>query len=161
MGGTRSGAHKAAAARLGISLQEYSGRLQRGEKWCLRCPGWHPLSAFGKDSSRGDGFASACRDSRNQAGRKGYIAKPRPQPGRRFVDARGGDKIQARRRVNFLVEAGLISSPNANPCNDCGHMGPGKRHEYDHFKGYAAEHHESVEAVCTTCHHAREKRRAG
>jgi len=31
-----------------------------------------------------------------------------------------------------------------------------RRHEYDHYLGYAPEHHEHVQAVCTTCHGARE-----
>ena len=46
---------------------------------------------------------------------------------------------------------------------DCGHeYGSGeRRHEYDHHLGYAAEHHEDVEAVCSKCHHAREDMRRG
>lgn len=30
---------------------------------------------------------------------------------------------------------------------------------YDHYRGYSAEHHFDVEAVCTTCHAKREKNR--
>ncbi len=49
------------------------------------------------------------------------------------------------------------------PCADCGHVWAEgeRRHEYDHHNGYAAEHQLDVEAVCTVCHHAREKARAG
>lgn len=35
-----------------------------------------------------------------------------------------------------------------------------RRHEYDHFKGYAAEHHLDVESVCTICHSKRDSERA-
>jgi hypothetical protein len=63
--------------------------------------------------------------------------------------------------VNYLVEARLIPHPNELPCVDCGHeWAPGqRRHEYDHHLGYAPEHHEHVEAVCTLCHHRREDER--
>lgn len=63
--------------------------------------------------------------------------------------------------MNYLVDAGLIPDPNDLPCADCGHVytPEGRRHEYDHYLGYAPEHHEDVEAVCTTCHHARETER--
>lgn len=44
-------------------------------------------------------------------------------------------------------------------CTDCGHRGDDRRHEYDHYLGYAAEHHEDVESVCSPCHHRREKNR--
>jgi hypothetical protein len=48
------------------------------------------------------------------------------------------------------------------PCTDCGHeWQPGeRRHEYDHHLGYAPEHHEHVQVVCTVCHHERERARA-
>ena len=72
--------------------------------------------------------------------------------------AREGDYRQARRRVNYLVDLGLLPRPNNLPCADCGHVWkPGQlRHEYDHHLGYDAQHHEDVEAVCTPCHHDRE-----
>ncbi|MFF5261307.1 hypothetical protein ACFY4C_20385 [Actinomadura viridis] len=63
--------------------------------------------------------------------------------------------------MNYLVDAGLIPDPNELPCVDCGHVytPEQRRHEYDHHLGYAPEHHEDVEPVCTTCHHAREAER--
>lgn len=80
------------------------------------------------------------------------------------MEARDGDSKQAQRRVNHLVALELIPRPNALLCADCGHewtLGQ-LRHEYDHYLGYSAEHHEDVEAVCTPCHHNREtfRRRA-
>jgi hypothetical protein len=41
---------------------------------------------------------------------------------------------------------------------DCGHVWKKgeRRHEYDHYKGYAAQHHYDVEPVCSTCHAKRD-----
>lgn len=147
-----------AAARLGISLAEYDENVAAGKKWCGGCRTWEPRDAFAADRSRGDGLMSHCRQSRNDAARSTYVPSRGPEPGRRFVAPRDGDQKQARRRVNYLVDAGLIPDPNELPCTDCGHVHEAgeRRHEYDHHRGYTAEHHEDVEAVCTTCHHARE-----
>jgi hypothetical protein len=70
--------------------------------------------------------------------------------------ARDGDKTQARHSINFLVRNGTIPRPATLPCADCAHIGSGPRHEYDHFLGYAAEHHRDVQAVCSQCHAKRE-----
>ena len=80
---------------------------------------------------------------------------PTPKP------ARNGDKKQARQRINVEVRTGRRQHPNTLPCTDCGHVHtPGeRRHEYDHHLGYSPEHHLTVEAVCTTCHTARDSSR--
>ena len=49
--------------------------------------------------------------------------------------SRSGDKKQARHIVNLHVRFGRLPKPNTVPCFDCGHIGPGKRHEYDHYLG--------------------------
>lgn len=69
-----------------------------------------------------------------------------------------GDKLQARHRVNMEVKGGRRPPPNDFPCLDCGHVWvEGEtRHEYDHFLGYAAEHHGAVEPVCSKCHAQRD-----
>lgn len=81
---------------------------------------------------------------------------PAPNP------ARDGDRKQARHRVNVEVRTGRRPHPNDLPCADCGHVWSEgeRRHEYDHHLGYGAEHHLDVEAVCTTCHAARDSARA-
>lgn len=73
-----------------------------------------------------------------------------------------GDAKQARRRVNVLVRTGRLAHPNDSPCADCGHIWTAgeRRHEYDHHRGYGAEHHLDVETVCTACHRVREQARA-
>ena len=53
------------------------------------------------------------------------------------------------------MRVGLLPDPNAVPCTDCEHLGPERRHEYDHHLGYAPEHHEDVEPVCAPCHNDR------
>lgn len=80
------------------------------------------------------------------------MSGPKPNP------ARDGDKVQARARVNTQVQHGLRPHPNTLPCVDCGHVWTpgGRRHEYDHHQGYAAEHHEDVEPVCVRCHKKRD-----
>lgn len=159
--GTAEGALRTAAVRVGLSPDEYLARLSQGLRYCFRCVDWHPHSEFGKDVSRLDGLARACRRSLNAARRASYEQRPRPSVGRSFVAARDGDARQARRRVNHLVAIGKLPRPNNEPCVDCGHVWSpnGKRHEYDHHFGYAAEHHEDVESVCSPCHHRREEAR--
>lgn len=51
--------------------------------------------------------------------------------------------------------------PNTLPCKDCGHewREGERRHEYDHYLGYGAEHHYIVESVCTLCHAKRDSAR--
>lgn len=163
MAQTPEGALKVAAARTGLGVNEYVDRLNKGLLYCWRCQDWHAADAFGKDSSRWRGRASSCRRSRGAAVRSAYRPKPRPKAGRRYVEPRDGDYKQARGRVNHLVNVGLLPDPNDVPCADCGHSFKAgeRRHEYDHHHGYGAEHHECVESVCTTCHHAREDVRRG
>lgn len=163
MAQTVDGAIKIAAKKAGLSEIEYRKKVDAGQKWCVLCRAWHPTSKFGVDRSRWDGLASSCLESRRRDRRDRYCPKARPAKGRSFVPARDGDKLQARRRVNYFVEAGLLPPPNNVPCVDCGHefIGKGNRHEYDHYKGYAAQHHEDVEAVCKRCHVKREETRSG
>lgn len=131
------------------------------QKWCTGCKETHPLSAFGSDRSRPDGFAASCRAARKRRYDATYVSRgdrvnpltgrpgPAPKP------PRDGDREQARQRINVEVRTGRRANPNDLPCADCGHRDADRRHEYDHHLGYAAEHHLDVEPVCTTCHHAR------
>jgi hypothetical protein len=152
---TAAGAIKCAAARIGISEAEYRELTARGQKWCGRCRSWHERSVFVADSSRYDGLSATCRESRNTKARQEYDPKPRPAPGRRYVRARDNDKKQARRRVDHLIAVGLLPEPDDLACCDCRHLGGDRRHEYDHYLGYAPEHHEHVQAVCSKCHRRR------
>jgi len=158
MAGHQTGAMKRAAAYLGLSFEEYTAKIEAGEKWCVGCKAWHPVAAFGVDKSRGDGLSTICISGRKEKHRAKYIRRPRTSKlGAFFVPARDGDKEQARARVNHHIKVGLLPDPNALPCADCGHVCTEgeRRHEYDHHQGYAAEHQLDVEAVCTICHRAR------
>lgn len=62
--GSAAGAKKAAAARVGLALNEYEARLSAGEKWCTACKEWHQRSAFDADRSRGDGLSAKCAASK-------------------------------------------------------------------------------------------------
>jgi hypothetical protein len=130
-------------------------------KRCSTCREAKAVTEFARDNSRTDGLTYRCRPCRNASARSGYTPKPRPAVGRRYVPARDGDQQQARRRIDHLINVGLLPDPNDVPCVDCEHLWSEgeRRHEYDHHRGYAAGHHEDVEAVCTTCHHARENER--
>lgn len=150
-----------AAKRIGVSPEEYIERRKAGEKWCSHCKAWHLDSAFGKDSARGDGLSASCLASKRVIERK-----PRKgRPGRRGFQAptRDGDKKQARRRINYLVEQGLIPRPDDFPCFDCADavFSGAYRHEYDHAKGYDGENQLYVEPVCSKCHRNREEARRG
>lgn len=84
--------------------------------------------------------------------------RPGPSP----KEARDGDRVQARHRVNMEVRCGAIPHPNAVPCADCWHIWREgeRRHEYDHYLGYAAENHLVVQSVCTGCHAKRDSAKA-
>lgn len=160
MAGTAEGLARRRADELGLTLDAYLARLAT-EKWCSTCKEWHARSAFGADRSRCDGLAASCREARNTRTR---VACRRPnvnpltgRPGPAPAEARDGDKLQARQRINVEVRTGRRPHPNELPCADCGHVYRlgSKRHEYDHHLGYAPEHHLDVEPVCTTCHRRR------
>ena len=59
--GSRAGQIKQAAGRIGCSAEEWQHRTLTGEAWCYCCKSWRPTVAFGKDKSRHNGLASACK----------------------------------------------------------------------------------------------------
>lgn len=128
-------------------------------KWCTACKARHPVSAFGRDKTRGDGLAASCLASRRVKVRKTQVGRLN-RPGW-LKPTRDGDKRQARRRVNYLVEQGRIPPAEELPCVDCGDEVFVRRypHEYDHAHGYAGENQLRVEPVCQKCHRNREDAR--
>lgn len=68
--------------------------------------------------------------------------------------AAADDTPQARQRQEAIEHAAVVLGYTGHHELACR-----LTDEYDHHLGYAAEHHEDVEAVCTTCHHAREVER--
>lgn len=104
-----------------------------------------------------------CKPCKNSRVRSQYVKRGRQGRHGWLVPTRDGDKKQARRRVNYLVEQGLIPNPNDLPCIDCADevfVQP-RQHEYDHARGYNGVNQLYVEPVCVPCHHNREVARRG
>lgn len=141
--GSAQGAAKAAAARIGVSIDEYATNLAAGMKWCTGCKAWHAINHFPADRSRGDGRRSKCLRAER--------GKPRTD--------RDPQREKARKAVGYAVRTGKLQPADSQPCTDCGHRGTDRRHEYDHYLGYGDQYWLSVEVVCTLCHADREKRR--
>lgn len=159
---TKEGSLKIAAKKCGLALDEYMARIESGEKRCTKCKQWKSTGEFNADSTRHDNLCPSCRDCQNKRGRDSYTPKPNISRMGKRVNPRDGDKVQARAWANLLVKNGKLPHPNEVPCTDCGHIyDRTRRHEYDHHRGYAVEHHGDVEAVCTKCHHQRERERNG
>ncbi len=159
MAQTRKGAALIAAKKGGISLKKYNSLIEKGFKKCSLCKKWINKELFNKDITRVDHLSTICRSCEKIRHKNKYVSKPRPAKGRRFILPRANDKKQARGRINYLIEAGLLDNPNNVKCVDCGHLSKidNRRHEYDHHLGYGENNHEIVEVVCSKCHHRREK----
>lgn len=145
---------------MGMSVEEQASGVDG--RICFRCHRHRRREEFPCDRSRPGGFGYECRECRNARQAATYKPVPRDMrrtPGPQRIPRRDGDKKQARSRINHDVQRGARPSPNELPCFDCGHVGTDRRHEYDHFLGYAAERHYDVQAVCSSCHHRRERDR--
>ena len=162
MANTKDGAAKARAAKFGVTIDDLVIR-ELTEKHCMICRRWLPHDGFGVDKTRYDGRASACAGCRKTKHKERYVSRSSGLPmGPQAKPPRDNDKKQARQRVNALVRAGRLARPDSLPCFDCGHIWADgeRRHEYDHYLGYAAEHHYAVQAVCVKCHSARDNLKA-
>lgn len=126
-------------------------------KICNECKQLKQLTEFKKDATRHDGYDYKCKECRKKIRLFKYIPKSRISKfGTRFSIPRDNDKEQARGRINTMVNRGLLPDPNTIKCIDCGHIGQDIKHAYDHYLGYAAEHHEHVQVVCYRCHSKRD-----
>jgi len=131
-----------------------------GFSWCTACKSLQPLELFCADRSRWNQLSSKCSVCRSGIERRGRMESCDVvhERGRCFIEPRDNDPKQARGRVNHLVNVGILPDPEIIPCSDCNHVGSDKRHEYDHYLGYAKENHEKVQVVCTTCHARRHQK---
>lgn len=129
---------------------------------CSSCRRTLAVTEFGRDASRSGGRTYICRECKNRKARELYVRKEPHRHGW-LKPTRDGDRLQARRRVNYLVEQGRIPHPADLPCMDCCDevFTDNPRHEYDHAKGYDGENQLYVEAVCRRCHRNREEARRG
>lgn len=76
--GSKSGAIKAAASRIGISVEEYTASLDAGLKWCYGCKSWQHRATFNIDRNRSDGLNAKCQSCIRVAERKSTKGRPSP-----------------------------------------------------------------------------------
>lgn len=82
---SRGGGPAAAATTLGVTTEDYLRRRAAGEKWCWGCVIWHPVELFGRDRSRHDGRAGACREFQRERVQAAYVPLARrTKDGRRY-----------------------------------------------------------------------------
>lgn len=74
--GSKIGADKVAAKKLGLSYEEYISKIGSGFRWCTACKSWKPILEFYKSSSRKCGISSLCKDCSNMRQSKSHRIGP-------------------------------------------------------------------------------------
>jgi hypothetical protein len=154
--GRKLGAFKVAAAKLGITFDDYVGRIERGEKCCIECRAWKDRGDFNPDSTRWDSLSARCRECSSKRSADNYEPIPIEDQSRHGPERKpcgDGDKQRARHLVNMDVASGKRPHPSELYCVKCGHKGGDKRHEYHHHMGYGSERVYDVVPLCCVCHH--------
>lgn len=159
--------------RIDVPLEECRRRVMAGERWCRFHGRWEPLSSFNRtEANSPDGFQYVCRAGQRERARRRRAGRDRLRaegalarlPGRRKKPARDGDKRQAANRISALIDAGVLAPASTRKCSRCGHVHgtDGRRHFWVHTRGFAAEHHDFVEVLCSLCRgaFAAERKRA-
>jgi len=70
MAGTKLGQEKQAAARTGLTHEEWKARRESGLRWCYHCRCWKAMQQFPRDKSRPDGIANLCGPCNGQRTRR-------------------------------------------------------------------------------------------
>lgn len=60
--GSKLGAQKRWAKRMGLTIEEYLAKLEQGLKRCTKCHEWKVVANYAKDRSRIDGLHTMCRE---------------------------------------------------------------------------------------------------
>jgi hypothetical protein len=155
LNGRQLGAFKTAAAKVGLTIDQYIDRYDSGQKRCTKCKAWKSHADFHVDLSRWDKLCSLCIACQTRLGIDRYVPvadderRPAGPPRKPIVP---DNKKQARHFINLDVARGLRPNPNELFCVFCGHKGSDRRHEYHHHLGYSAEHFFDVLPCCTICH---------
>ena len=153
MAGTAAGRLKQKAIKAGLSVEEYLRRTDAGLKRCSACHQWKMAKDdFARNPAMRDGRANACKECSNHWHRRHYTPAPPRSKGKFRSAPRDGDSGQAKHRVNYRVDIGLLPPADSLPCSRCGHIGSDKKHNYHHDQGYQANHHLSVIVLCVGCH---------
>ena len=71
---------KIEAARAGVGLDEYLGRLRQGLLYCYRCQDWHEAEAFPTDARRHNGRAGSCSRAILAAARNALAERSQTAP---------------------------------------------------------------------------------
>lgn len=174
MAGTKVGATKVAAGKLGVTVTEYLARKEAGFRWCWCCRTWKLAGLFPRSSGPKGAVSGQCLECSRVKVRKNTKGRPGSMRGRRHTAAarhnmslahqgsrnhrwKGGtsplpeqdrEKLLGRRAINHAVEAGRLAPPGQLPCIHCG----GQAQEYHHHRGYAPCHELDVQALCIKCH---------
>lgn len=77
---------KTAAKRIGVSLEEYLSRIEKGEKWCCGCKHWLERNNFGVEKRRGDGLKTICKGCCRVAVPKSRKGRASPFKGKTHTD---------------------------------------------------------------------------
>lgn len=136
--GSREGALKVAAGKIGIPIEQYKKNIADGLKWCYKCRTWRQRSQFDVDKSRGDGRTAACIECRRVKIRKKRIGFPPSKLAQQ----------QASSAISYEVKKGRMTRAADLPCRDCG----GNADEYHHHLGYSRGHWLDAVPLCKSCH---------
>lgn len=127
MAQTKEGAAKVAAAKCGLTVEDYTARREQGLKRCTKCKAWQiAAEAFCSDPSRYDGFGTTCFSCRRVKVRKpgsgftrGYVptAETRAKmsaifKGRPNLKRRGQKHtIEARAKISAGLRLSAVRGP--------------------------------------------------
>lgn len=98
MSQTHKGAMKVLAKRSGFSLEVFLDKLSSGFKWCYSCKDFHPVSEFGKDSTRYDGLTPRCTKSKNSRVKELYVPIP-PELQKKRGPSTGKQTEEGKRKI--------------------------------------------------------------
>ncbi len=68
--GRQLGAYKSAAAKVGLTLDEWLKKCLSGNRWCYHCRGWKAVAEFAVDKSRLGGKSSVCRPCNSERSKR-------------------------------------------------------------------------------------------
>lgn len=73
--GSRLGAEKSAATKVGCTVETYRLKVADGLRWCTGCKAWRLKERFNADASRSDGLGRSCRRCQNKRGHELFLIK--------------------------------------------------------------------------------------
>ena len=108
--GSYIGSLKVAAKRVGMSLVDYTAKVESGLKRCHKCEQWRAVRFFGKDRTRFDGVSAVCLDCRCNRTQNGPA-----RPARKFNRNLG---IAWCRGCRKWLPATMVRGGSCRPCTN-------------------------------------------